>query len=158
VRAHTAPETLGRGTHRPRGRGRRRHGAAGRRVGPGGGGARVPPPDLLGDRGHVRRRDDPRRALRCLRAPQPAPLAGGSAGRRRRAPRAGAGRRRQGNGCVRFGFRRIWVVLVLVITDADALISRLVDALGLAWLRLAWIGAVQGGCERPLCVCSEGDQ
>jgi hypothetical protein len=43
--------------------------------------------------------------------------------------------------------------MVLVITDADALISRLMDALG-----LAWIGAGQGGCQRPLCVCSEGDQ
>ena len=41
--------------------------------------------------------------------------------------------------------------LVLVITDTDALMFRLM-------MRLDWIGAVQGGCERPLCVCSEGDQ
>ncbi|XP_062193836.1 BAG-associated GRAM protein 1-like isoform X2 [Phragmites australis] len=54
---------------------------------------------MLGDRGHLRRRDVPRRALHGLRAPQPAPLSGSGGCRlRRAAPRAGARRRRQVQG------------------------------------------------------------
>jgi hypothetical protein len=39
--------------------------------------------------------------------------------------------------------------MVLVITDADALISRLMDALGLAWLGLDW-GRSRGVPAAPL--------